>query len=194
MNDLLTELPPTLQRLVDARLDSIERALLSTDSSRAERRQILAAVEDQIQEQLSRLGHEPSRDEVLQLLASLDPPEAYGWRTIESSGDETTILPLERQQPFQQNSGIRKTNVLAIISGCMAVMSLSALTTVNLLDLISFIASLALSLPAFILGIVALRQIAFDGTQTGKPLATLGIISLPVSFFLMCMIYLMLGS
>ena len=79
MNALLTELAPSLQRLVDARLDNIDRALLSTDISRYERRQIVSAVEDQIQELVARIDKdEPSREDLFRILASLDPPEAYG--------------------------------------------------------------------------------------------------------------------
>ena len=79
MNALPTELAPSLQRLVDARLDNIDRALLSTDISRYERRQIVSAVEDQIQELVARIDKdEPSREDLFRILASLDPPEAYG--------------------------------------------------------------------------------------------------------------------
>ena len=40
----VAELSPTLQRLIDARLDSIERILLSTNVNRNERREIVQAV------------------------------------------------------------------------------------------------------------------------------------------------------
>jgi hypothetical protein len=79
MTELLTELAPSLQKLVDARLDNIDRALLSTDVTRYERRQIVSAVEDQIQELVARIDKdEPSREDILRILASIDPPEAYG--------------------------------------------------------------------------------------------------------------------
>ena len=46
----VVNLSPSLQYLVDSRLDSIERALFGTDITRAERREIVQSVEDQILE------------------------------------------------------------------------------------------------------------------------------------------------
>jgi hypothetical protein len=74
----VVNLSPSLQYLVDSRLDSIERALFGTDITRAERREIVQSVEDQILELLSRRSEvEPTRDSVLTVLAEIDPPEAY---------------------------------------------------------------------------------------------------------------------
>lgn len=67
-----------LRQLIDARLDSIERALMMQSMSRVDRHQVLAAIEEQIFEMLgSNSEEEPTRDEVLAVLAKLDPPEAY---------------------------------------------------------------------------------------------------------------------
>ncbi len=72
------DLPVVLQRIIDARLDNIERALMTRNISRSDRHQILSAIEDQIMEMLQHSsGEAPSRDEVLSILAKLDPPEAY---------------------------------------------------------------------------------------------------------------------
>ncbi|WP_165068441.1 hypothetical protein [Paludisphaera rhizosphaerae] len=64
--------------LIDARLDAIDRALLGR-VSRAERLDVVGEVESRIGELLhARCGSsEPSREDVLAVLAQLDPPEAY---------------------------------------------------------------------------------------------------------------------
>jgi hypothetical protein len=73
-----TDLEAPLRALVDDRLDAIERVLLRAGVSRGERRSIVEAVENQIHEMLARrTTGEPTRDDVLAVLASLDPPEQY---------------------------------------------------------------------------------------------------------------------
>jgi len=75
----MPNLAPALQSLVDARLDAIDRMLLG-QVSRQERLDVVGEVEGRIHELLrERLGAggEPSRDDVLAVLARLDPPEAY---------------------------------------------------------------------------------------------------------------------
>jgi hypothetical protein len=73
----VAELSPTLQRLIDARLDAIERILLSTDVNRSERREIVQAVEDQIYELIDRRSdQETTREDILEVLSTIDPPEA----------------------------------------------------------------------------------------------------------------------
>ena len=65
--------------LIDARLDAIDRALLGR-VSRAERLDVVGEVESRIDELLRERrgpGAEPSREDVLAVLARLDPPEAY---------------------------------------------------------------------------------------------------------------------
>lgn len=71
------QLAPSLQALVDARLDTIERMLMGK-LPRQDRLAIVREVESQIQEQISsHRQDELSREDVLAVLASLDPPEAY---------------------------------------------------------------------------------------------------------------------
>jgi hypothetical protein len=65
--------------LIDARLDAIDRALLGR-VSRAERLDVVGEVESRIDELLRERcgpGGEPSREDVLAVLARLDPPEAF---------------------------------------------------------------------------------------------------------------------
>src|SRR5215217_7291486 len=70
-------LAPTLQALIDLRLDTIDRLLLN-HLPRQDRVNIVSEVEAQIFELLGEQGDdEPTRDDVLAVLARLDPPEAY---------------------------------------------------------------------------------------------------------------------
>jgi hypothetical protein len=74
----MSVLSGSLQTLVDARLDAVDRALLGR-TSRQERLNVVGEVEARIHELLHERcgGAEPSRDDVLAVLGRLDPPEAY---------------------------------------------------------------------------------------------------------------------
>ena len=72
-----TDLTPELRALVDARLDAIDAALRHVQMPYFERSHIVGEVEAQIFELLGRREGTPAREDVLQVLASLDPPEAY---------------------------------------------------------------------------------------------------------------------
>jgi len=75
----MPNLAPALQSLVDARLDAVDRMLLGR-ISRQERLDVVGEVEGRIHELLREClgaGGEPSREDVLAVLARLDPPEAY---------------------------------------------------------------------------------------------------------------------
>jgi len=77
MSVATTDLSRSTQHLIDSRLDTIDRMLLWR-VSRQERLEIVREVEAQIFEQLHERGTEEfSRDDVLAVLARLDPPEAY---------------------------------------------------------------------------------------------------------------------
>src|SRR4051794_35536302 len=67
----------SLQPLIDSRLDTIDRMLLGR-LPRGERLEVVREVESQIFELLQERGDdEPTREDVLAVLARLDPPEAY---------------------------------------------------------------------------------------------------------------------
>ena len=67
-----------LQALVDNRLDAIDQNLLRAGIPRHQRQSIVEEVQNQILEMLSRRGEgEPTRQDLLAVLAQLDPPEAY---------------------------------------------------------------------------------------------------------------------
>jgi hypothetical protein len=71
------ELNPDYRSLIDARLDAIEQILLRVQVSYSERRHIVGEVETQIFELLARRGENPTREDVIAVLESLDPPESY---------------------------------------------------------------------------------------------------------------------
>ena len=81
-------LSDAVQALVDARLDTIDRMLLGR-VPRADRLAIVREVEGQVHDLLAERGEEPDRDDVLAVLARLDPPEAY---LPEESGRATAAV------------------------------------------------------------------------------------------------------
>lgn len=85
------ELNPELRSLIDARLESIDRILAIAQIGWSERRSIVGEVETQIYELLARRSQLPTREDVLAVLAELDPPEAY--------------LPEELRMQFANASG-----------------------------------------------------------------------------------------
>jgi hypothetical protein len=66
-----------LQKLIEARLDAMDRVLMGAQISWSERRSIVGEVEIQIFELLARRTQSPTEEDVLAVLASLDPPESY---------------------------------------------------------------------------------------------------------------------
>lgn len=182
MTELLTELAPSLQKLVDSRLDNIDRALLSSEVSRYERRQIVCAVEDQIQELVARIEKdEPTREDILRILASLDPPEAYGTGSLQSTNDPSAERATMRFASSQ--SGVRKEpkgNILAIVSVALGAMSVIVLPSFIVISVYAFLFSAAFSLAAMICGIIALCQLVnYSGTTIGRVMSILGILSFP---------------
>ncbi len=71
------DLNPEFRTLIDARLDAIEQILMRVQVAYSERRHIVGEVETQIFELLSRRGETFTREEVVSVLNSLDPPESY---------------------------------------------------------------------------------------------------------------------
>jgi hypothetical protein len=70
-------LNPQLRSLIDERLDAIDRVLVQARIGWTERRNIVEEVETQIFELLARRGQSPTEEDVLAVLAAIDPPEAY---------------------------------------------------------------------------------------------------------------------
>ena len=105
------ELGMDAQKMIDYRLDSLDRILISSGMNRAERMDVVQSVEDQIHELVDRRSEgEPTREDVVQVLGELDPPEAYvsDWSNL--SGDESiTSSPTLAKPKALQNPAYAKT-------------------------------------------------------------------------------------
>jgi len=112
-------LSPALRALIDERLDGIDRVLRHARTPRPERLEILDSVENQILEMLAkRTAEEPTRRDLLAVLAELDPPEAYAF------GEETRtrtpdVEPLPQQKSVPVNAPVApaRWSTLAILAG-----------------------------------------------------------------------------
>ncbi len=165
----LPTLSPSLRQLVDSRLDSIERILLSTDINRIERREIVQSVEDQIYELLGRRNEaESTRESVLAVLAMIDPPEAY----FVSEGRPRDDSPSRDASDSNLRVSVEPARVLtplAVVSCVLGVLSLLSI----LLWPISVVAGLA----AAVCGSIALTQIYYSDRVKGVWLSIAGICS-----------------
>ncbi len=116
-----------LQTLIDARLDTIDRMLLGR-VPRMDRLAIVREVEGQIYDLLQERGaDEPDRDDVLAVLARLDPPEAY-LPEESSSGPAVVRMPVaSRAVPPGHDSGLGVARVSGIVGLCALGLFLLAL-------------------------------------------------------------------
>jgi hypothetical protein len=116
-------LSESLQRLIDSRLETIERMLLGR-VARAERMAIVREVESQIHELLSeRETDEPGREDVLSVLARLDPPEAY--LPEEDSTIDPALAPRRSIRPSGRPVDAGNTKV-ARASGILGLVALAS--------------------------------------------------------------------
>ncbi len=125
-------LPESLQALVDSRLDTIDRMLMGR-VPRQDRGSIVREVEGQIFELLQeRAAGDLGREDVLAVLARLDPPEAY---LNEQAGDESgppRIRP-RSSDPFPARKGNPQVAKYGGILGLVS-MGLALLSPVGLRD------------------------------------------------------------
>ncbi len=85
--------------LVDSRLDTIDRMLLGR-MSRQDRLAIVREVEIQIQELLDQRGRdEATREDVLEVLSRLDPPEAFLPEDASAEHSSTRVAAVSRTSP-----------------------------------------------------------------------------------------------
>jgi|GEM_PF-2328828 hypothetical protein len=124
---IAVELSSALRQLIDARLDNIERALMTQAMSRGDRQQIIAAIEEQIFEMLEKSSEEePTRDEVLAVLSKLDPPEAYLEPTGGDDSEFSKRRTVERSSQVRVRSqAIEKVNwnalaIVGFVATCLA--------------------------------------------------------------------------
>jgi hypothetical protein len=113
----------SLQTLIDSRLDTIDRMLLGR-LARQDRLAIVHEVEAQIHDLLGeRDNRDLSRDDVLAVLARLDPPEAY--LPDEAAGETVRPRPAS---PARVTPPARKTVPgIAKASGILGVVTLTML-------------------------------------------------------------------
>jgi hypothetical protein len=115
------QLSESLQSLIDARLDTIDRMLLGR-VGRQERLDIVREVEAQVFELLQ--GRDPeelSRDDVLAVLARLDPPEAY---IQEESAEEP--VPARNRFRARNSAPVRKGDPkIAKLSGILGLVTIA---------------------------------------------------------------------
>jgi hypothetical protein len=124
-------LPETLQALVDARLDTIDRLLLKS-VPRQDRLAIVSEVESQIYELLQeRGGDDLSRKDVLDVLAHLDPPEAY----LSDESGEDTVTKLETAPERPTPTAATNSPAYGVASGVLGVICLSMLFLIKLMYL-----------------------------------------------------------
>jgi hypothetical protein len=118
-------LSESLQSLVDSRLDTIDRILLGR-VSRAERVAIVREVESQIGELLGeREVEDLTREDVLAVLARLDPPEAYLPDDLEHDARAAIRTSVARplQPPPRRNNGVsRASGILGLVGLSLALM------------------------------------------------------------------------
>ncbi len=181
-----TEISSEAQALIDARLDTIDRMLLGR-VPRSERLGIVREVESQIHDLLADTGAEgPTREDVLVVLARLDPPEAY-------LGDEDLKASLrpERWPPAPATNRRSAAKVSAWLGTSGLALLLLGAPTLYLLSL-ALLGELGLVLvPVLLLGTLsaAIVAIVFGAQQRkhGMP-AIVGLVtgSLTV-FFSVCL-------
>src|SRR5207302_1932711 len=93
------ELNPEFRFLIDARLDAIERVLIGAQVSYSERRHIVSEVETQVFELLARRGDNPIREDVVAVLASLDPAESYVPEELSGRAAAASVPPVAPAPP-----------------------------------------------------------------------------------------------
>jgi hypothetical protein len=128
MTATIAELKRPLRNLIDNRLDGIDRILIEAGASRAERGNILSDIEGQIYEML-RAGvgeEEPTRRDVLDVLAKLDPPEAYAPEEQRDKAAELKPAPVISPKPPLQNAPEKSRTptlgILACVGGLMTLL------------------------------------------------------------------------
>jgi hypothetical protein len=125
------QLTDSLQKLIDGRLDTIDRMLLGR-LSRQDRLAIVREVESQIHELLQASeGEELTREDVLAALARLDPPEAY---LPDDLGGEPVSIP--RPIPARPTGAERTREMSVARAG--AILGVAAIALLLLLP-VSFV-------------------------------------------------------
>jgi hypothetical protein len=185
-----SQLSETLQVLVDARLDTIDRMLLGR-VNRQDRLAIVREVESQIFDLLP--GRDPEaldRDDVLAVLARLDPPEAY--LPDESTGERApTRMPTapraSRPSSEPNHWVVLSSGVLGIVSVIMVFLSILIVFTASDVGsgLFAYLVMLGPVFLTFVIGLLAVIFAARVRLRGGWAITGLvtGILSMLISGF-----------
>jgi hypothetical protein len=156
-------LSDSLQTLIDSRLDTIDRMLLGR-VPRQDRVAIVRDVETQIHDLLQeRDTEELSRDDVLAVLARLDPPEAYLPEEAEGAPASPRVaLPGRAVQPFQAKSNkaaraggiVGLASLLIVVLVPALVMPIGTWLESQILMIAGFFSAVILGFAGGVLGIV----------------------------------------
>lgn len=156
------QLEDALQALVDTRLDTIDRMLLGR-MPRQDRLEIVKDVESQIYEQLHEHGVENlGRDDVLAVLARLDPPEAYLPEGGESDRPASAPIPSRARSP---ESVRRRELLMARASGILGLSALGVIFSV--VPLVCLIGTQLNSNLFLLVGLFGSTALAFTGGVVG---------------------------
>jgi hypothetical protein len=174
-------LTEALQALVDARLDTIDRMLIGR-VNRADRLAIVREVESQVFDLLQRHeGDTLDRDDVLAVLARLDPPEAYlpdEDSSVPSRPTRIAATPRAVSAPAQAGTGR-----LGLAGGILGLVSLAPILLMATLEsgvvsvVFAFYGSITLCFIACVLAIIFAARVRLRGPWAIVGLVT-GILSL----------------
>ena len=166
----MTQLSESLQTLVDARLDTIDRMLLGR-VPRQDRLAIVREVESQLSDQLHERGEALTRDDVLAVLARLDPPEAYlpeGDSPFVSSIPGTLSSSPSRSTPKPAPGVAKASGILGICSLTLVLLSPLLLAIAQALKSLVFAEILLFSTAGLIfVGSVLSIVLAAHGRRSG---------------------------
>ncbi len=188
MTTVAVELSDSLQALVDSRLDTIDRLLMGR-VPRQDRLAIGREVEGQVFELLQERGREEvTREDVLAVLARLDPPEAY---LPEEAGERESVPtrwpsgprvgpPLRKGDPkVAKLSGILGLVVLALVLLSPAEWMIGYLLSSSALIITLWVGTIFLVLVG---GIVAITMGIFS--RIGSGWAVVGMVTSSLSMLI----------
>jgi hypothetical protein len=118
------DLNPELRKLIDGRLEAIDRVLTASAVSWSERRSILAEVETQIFELLARRSTTPTQEDVLLVLESLDSPDAYAGEAARAHVADVPLGEIPRAPDWRHLPSHAARRVLGLVPSIAAVVSL----------------------------------------------------------------------
>jgi hypothetical protein len=171
----LLSLERDVQQLVDLRLDLLDRILMDSGVERPERAEIVQAVEDQIFEMLDGRNEEATRESVLQLLRSLDPPEAYWAEGAPAEATARTLRGARREPYIAQQSAATPTFGPTTSKHSGVAIASFVLAMISIPTIIIFPVGTLIAIAALICGVIALPTIAASGDQLrGKWMAIVG--------------------